>query len=233
MKKHIGTALIIIGIIIISIPLVGRHMANKKQKELMTDFLEQNTVAVEEAEYRSLRNTLEWGSYEENQAYIEVDNVDESNTTTEVEEGRLESGIPVAEQIKAKPDSVALLEIDKIDVSLPVAEGTDLETLKFALGHMTDSGKLGEIGNAVVAGHRSHSFGTYFNRLDEVEVGDIIKVTTGGVEYDYEVYETLIVEPDDLSVLRGSSKHKVITLITCHPLYTSTHRLIVHAVVKE
>jgi sortase A len=232
MKNHIGTILIIMGIIIIAIPLVGRYMANQKQKELMADFLEQNVAVVEPSDIEALSESLEWGSDESNQEDL-TESVTQIDVSAEVSDPSSPNNLEDAESIKAKPDTVALLEISKIDVKLPVAEGTDLATLKFALGHMPESAPLGTVGNAVVAGHRSHSFGTYFNRLDEVAIGDVIKVTKGGVSYNYEVNETLIVEPDDLSVLRGSSNHKVITLITCYPLYTSTHRLIVHGVIKE
>ncbi len=198
----------------------------------MAAFLEQNSVTIESEEYVGLTENLEWGgSQEENQGQIEtIESVTVEGVTYTESNNNLDDG----GNIKAKPDTVALMEIDKIDVKLPVAEGTELDILKFALGHMTETAPpLGAIGNSVVAGHRSHSFGTFFNRLDEVEIGDEIKVSVGGKTYIYEVYETLIVEPDDLSVLRGSSNHRVLTLITCHPMYTSTHRLIVHAVVRE
>ena len=232
MKKHIGTILIIMGIMIITVPLVGRYIANQRQEALMADFLEQSLALEDTDSYDDLSASLEWGVQEENQEDLtESLEVADALILEEAEEESDAEGNLVV--IKQRPKAVAILEIDKIDVKLPVAEGVDLATLKFALGHMPKTASLGSVGNAVVAGHRSHSFGTYFNRLDEVAIGDTIKVTTGGQTYTYEVYETRIVEPDDLSVLRGSSSHKVITLITCHPIYTSTHRLIVHGVIKQ
>lgn len=234
MRKHLGTLLIIVGVLVIAVPLVGRYMATKKQEALMADFLEQSTMTQATADYEGLTQALDWGAQEENQDELAES---EDSLTVNYEENTDEetdaTGLEESEAIKAKPKAIGIMDIEKIDVHLPIAEGADLATLKFALGHMPETASLGTIGNAVVAGHRSHSFGTFFNRLDEMEVGDEIKVTTGGVTYTYEVYETLIVEPDDLSVLRGSSQYRVLTLITCHPLYTSTHRLIVHAVVRE
>jgi sortase A len=234
LKKHIGTLLIIIGIVIITVPLVGRYIANQRQEALMADFLEQSLMIEDKDSYDDLSASLEWGVQEENQEDLSesIEVADPSALERDIDEGATEGNLEETAIIKQRPKAVAILEIDKIGIKLPVAEGVDLATLKFALGHMPKTAPLGSVGNAVVAGHRSHSFGTYFNRLDEVTVGDTIKVTTGGQTYTYEVYETLIVEPDDLSVLRGSSNHKVITLITCHPLYTSTHRLIVHGVIK-
>jgi len=237
MKKHFSTLLIIAGILIIAMPLTGRFIAARRQASLMESFLAQETTVdvIDEDRYEGLNDALEWGALEGNQAELAI-GLDGSLTRPDTLDVSLDNGddaLAASETIKSKPDAIATIKIDKIDVYLPVAEGVELATLKFALGHMPETAALGSVGNAVVAGHRSHSFGTYFNRLDEVAIGDEIVVQAGGSTYTYEVYETLIVEPDDLSVLRGSSDHQVLTLITCTPLYTSTHRLIVHAVVKD
>ena len=45
--------------------------------------------------------------------------------------------------IRQKPKAIGYMEIDKIDLKLPVAEGTDLATLKFSLGHMPGTAGLG------------------------------------------------------------------------------------------
>ena len=244
MKKHFGTILIIAGILIIAVPLAGRFIAARRQAELMDSFLEEleegaetSSEGVDSGDLSELSDVLNWGALEDNQTELAI-GIDEARATVDdleaIEDSADGTNLTDAERIKVKPEAVATMRINKIGVYLPVAEGADLATLKFSLGHMPETAPLGNIGNAVVAGHRSHSFGSFFNRLDEVEVGDTIEVQVkGGDSYTYEVYETLIVEPDDLSVLRNSSKHRVLTLITCTPLYTSTHRLIVHAVVRE
>lgn len=238
MKKHIGTFLILLGVVVIAVPLIGRYIATKRQEEMVAAFLEQNATISAGEEFTGLNDSLAWGAESGNQEVLtnSADSLASEPFTLESFERNDEEASDNTFDvggIKAKPDAIGLMEIDKIDVYLPVAEGVDLDTLKFALGHMPETAPLGSVGNAVVAGHRSHSFGTFFNRLDEVEVGDEIKVTAGGNTYTYEVYEILIVDPNDTSVLRQSSKYQVLTLITCHPLYTSTHRLIVHAVIKE
>lgn len=156
-----------------------------------------------------------------------IDNSNEDNNTNN------SNNLKKKPKIKQKPKAIAVISINKIDVKLPVANGLDLETLKYAIGYMPSSGKFGEIGNAVLAGHRSHTYGVFFNRLDELEIGDEIVIDTDNKEYVYTVYEKKIVEPDDVSVMRGSSKFKVITLITCDPIIGATHRLIIHGVIKE
>ncbi len=237
MRKHFSTFLIIAGILIIAVPLGGRFMASRRQAELMESFLGQAEAEEASENLDNLSEAFEWSIVEENQSELDI-GVDEARAMVDAFESgeapsESSSNLNSSEQIKQKPDAIGTIKIDKIGIYLPVAEGSDLATLKFSLGHMPDTADLGTIGNAVVAGHRSHSFGSFFNRLDEVEVGDTIEVKSSAGNYVYEVYETKIVEPNDLSVLRGSSNHRVLTLITCTPLYTSTHRIIVHAVVKE
>ena len=237
MRKHFSTFLILAGILIIAVPLVGRFMASQRQQALMESFLEQAEAEVSSESLEDLSQAFDWSVDEGNQSELDI-GIDEARAMVVAFESGEEvtedsSNLEDAEQIKQKPNAIGTIKIDKIGVYLPVAEGSDLATLKFSLGHMPETSDLGTIGNAVVAGHRSHSFGTFFNRLDEVVVGDTIEVKSSAGNFTYEVYETKIVEPDDLSVLRSSSNHRVLTLITCTPIYTSTHRLIVHAVVKE
>lgn len=121
------------------------------------------------------------------------------------------------------------MDIPKIDSSLPILEGTGKSQLRVGVGYMEGTSAIGEAGNAAFAAHRSHTYGRMFNRLDELENGDTITITLGDATYTYQVYEKLVVEPDDVSVLKSSKDKKVITLITCTPLITATHRLIIHA----
>jgi sortase A len=122
------------------------------------------------------------------------------------------------------------LYIDKFGLELKIVEGASEQNLEFFIGHLAGTSAIGEIGNTAIAGHRSYVFGNFFNRLDELEKDDEIKIEANGKTYIYKVYETLVVEPNDISVLKRSRTQSVLTLITCHPLYISSHRLIIHAV---
>ena len=130
----------------------------------------------------------------------------------------------------SKLEASGRIKISKIDVNIPILEGTSKANLKVGAGHVSGTSKIGDVGNAALAAHRSHTYGRMFNRLEELEVGDKIEVTTNEGTFDYTIYKIHVVEPDDISVLYRSKEDKVLTLITCTPLYTATHRLIVHAV---
>ena len=108
-------------------------------------------------------------------------------------------------------------------------EGTTSSVLKVGVGKLIGTSDFGEVGNTALSAHRSHSYGQNFNRLNEIQEGDLITITTMDAVYNYEVYNILVVKPSDVSVLKKSKTESILTLITCHPLYTATDRLIVQA----
>lgn len=129
--------------------------------------------------------------------------------------------------------TIAIIEIGKIDLKLPILEGATTKNMKVGAAHMTETAQLGEIGNAAVAAHRARTKGRLFNRLDEVEIGDKIDIRLRESTVVYRVTEIKIVEPTDLSVLNDKQNDAMLTLITCDPLVNPTHRLIVHAIKSE
>jgi sortase A len=132
-----------------------------------------------------------------------------------------------------RPTALGVVEIPKIKSRMPIYQGTSNAILNIGVGQIEGTTPIGEIGNTALAGHRSYTYGHQWNRLDEVERDDLITVTVGKAVYTYRVYKTHIVEPTDITVLYRSSKHKVLTLVTCHPIRPATHRLIVHALQIE
>lgn len=123
-------------------------------------------------------------------------------------------------------DCIGVLEISKIDLSLAINEGTDSPNLKYTLGHFIDTPMPWQDGNFSVAGHRGYARGQLLNRLNEVSSGDKIKVTTQSATFEYEVSNVDIVSPEDTHVL-NSGNEKTITIITCTPIYSGTHRLVI------
>ncbi|WP_236335896.1 class D sortase [Paenibacillus auburnensis] len=132
-------------------------------------------------------------------------------------------------EIKVGGKIIGIIQIDRIDLKLPVLEGATKSNMKHAAAHMKETAPLGEVGNAAIAAHRSRTTGRLFNRLNEVKIGDTISIKTSTEEYQYKVYDISVVEPTDVSVLNGDNMNKILTLITCDPLVNPTHRLIIHA----
>lgn len=120
-----------------------------------------------------------------------------------------------------------VLIIDKIDLSLPILNGVSAQNMSVGVARFSQSAQPGQAGNCAIAGHRNHAYGRMFNRLDEVEIKDTITIKTNDNEYTYIVTEKLFVAADETWVLNGSAAEKEITLITCHPLYHPTGRLVI------
>ena len=122
------------------------------------------------------------------------------------------------------------LSIEKIDLKMPVVEGVAEELLKTAAGHVPETAAIGDFGNAVIAGHRMYDYGVHFNRLGEMEIGDIIGYTSAdGESCLFEVFEITVIEPDDQIAFVQSMDESIITLYTCTPIREATHRLLVRA----
>jgi len=120
------------------------------------------------------------------------------------------------------------IEVPRLHVSAAVANGDDDGTLTVAIGHLPDTPFPWEAGNSALAGHRD----TFFRQLRNIRVGDDMRVATPYGDFTYQVSRTLIVTPDDLSVLEPTPE-PTLTLITCYPFSYVGHapkRFIVQAV---
>jgi sortase A len=122
------------------------------------------------------------------------------------------------------------ISVPSIDLKTKVLEGTSEDILRVAVGHLEGTGELGEIGgNYVILGHRSYITGKFFSRLDELNLGDPIILKSSNLEYRYKVIDKKIIRPNQLEVLNPIKGKSIITLITCHPRYSSKQRLVIIA----
>lgn len=123
--------------------------------------------------------------------------------------------------------AVAMLRIPAIGLDRVVVEGVSVADLRRGPGHYPDTPLPGEVGNAAIAGHRT-TYGAPFGRLDELDPGDAVVVTTLAGTYRYVVTGTEVVEPGRLSVL-DPTPEATLTLTTCHPRFSAAERLVVRA----
>jgi LPXTG-site transpeptidase (sortase) family protein len=103
-------------------------------------------------------------------------------------------------------------------------------------GWSATSAKLGEVGNTVISGHHNE-YGEVFARLVDVNAGDIILVYTRDWTYSYRVSNRMILPEADVPTAQrienarwiGRSTDERLTLVTCWPADSNTHRLILVA----
>jgi sortase A len=128
---------------------------------------------------------------------------------------------------------VARIQIPKIGVDSIVINGITREDLRKAPGHYPDTPMPGQVGNAAIAGHRT-TYGAPFGNLDQLALGDEIRVRTVEGSFTFRVYEQLVVEPSNLGVLDAdAARPATLTLTTCNPRYSASQRLVVKAELEQ
>lgn len=127
-------------------------------------------------------------------------------------------------------DPVTRIEIPKIGVNKIVVAGVDFKALEKGPGLFDGSPLPGQVGNVAIAGHRT-SYGAPFGRLNELTLGDKIILTRDKSTFTYIVSEKpFIVLPSQTEVVKTfDTKTSQLTLVTCHPKWTSAKRMIVKA----
>ena len=127
------------------------------------------------------------------------------------------------------------LSIPKLNIkNAKVAVGG--EDLSKTLVHYLPQSLPGEYGNVVIFGHSTlpqlynvKDYKTIFTYLPSVEKNDKIYVEINDVTYEYKVYDMVVVDPDQVSVLEQKTDASYLTLITCVPPGTWWKRLVVRA----
>lgn len=122
-----------------------------------------------------------------------------------------------------------LLEIKKINLLSPIVEGVSEENLKYSIAHFENSSLPDEEGNCVLGAH-NNVYGSIFENLNELEVGDIIELNYKNKVYKYKVFTKKVIEPTDFTLLE-KGEGKEITLVTC--TNRAKNRLVVKGILIE
>jgi sortase A len=126
---------------------------------------------------------------------------------------------------------LAVLEVPKIGLEVPVFDGTDDVTLNRGVGRIMGTARPGRGGNVGIAGHRDG----FFRGLKDVVVGDRIQLKLPARTETYQVDQIRIVKPTDVQVLEDRSV-PTLTLVTCYPFYfigNAPQRYIVRATTPD
>ncbi len=153
----------------------------------------------------------------------------EATTPPTTNAGTVTTGVVPPVTAPSRPTkALALIRIPTAGVSDIVVDGVSASALRQGPGHVRETPLPGRPGNSAIAGHRS-SYGAPFGDLDRVRKGDTVEVTTIEGQFVYTVTGVEIVEPTRTDVMATTSSKKTLTLITCHPRYSTDKRLIVFA----
>lgn len=126
-------------------------------------------------------------------------------------------------------DVMGVLEIPRIGQRLMIYYGTSDEVLSKGVGHMEGSSLPvgGESTHAVLAGHRGLPSARIFTDLDQLEEGDLFKITILDRTLAYRIDKIQVIGPDDIEEIDVVPGKDYVTLLTCTPYGVNTQRLLV------
>ena len=138
-------------------------------------------------------------------------------------------------------NAVGIIRIPRLGskYGFAIVEGVSTDDLKKGPGHYPGSAMPGGVGNFVISGHRT-TYLAPFNGLGDVVVGDAVVIETRDTYYTYRVTQTESVLPTDVGVVlpvpekpHAKPTQAIVTLTTCNPKYSASHRLIVHGLLES
>jgi sortase A len=138
--------------------------------------------------------------------------------------------LPVPAPLPADPNAdtpavvIGTLEIARIGLNAPLQEGITLPAINRGASHWPGTAMPGALGNVVIAGHRT-IYSKPFHRLDQLQPGDPVVMTTSAGRFTYAVRGVIIVPGEAVDIATQSPAHTA-TLFACHPPGSTRQRIV-------
>ena len=204
------------GLGIASYPFISNMVAQRHASQVVKDY-ETNVEEMDEEKIDAMKEAAK--KYNEQLSnVVSVDDENENNEQGESYADLLNIG-----------ESLGYITIPKINVNLPIYNGTSQDVLSKGVGHMEQSSYPlgGESTHCVLTGHRGLPSAVLFTDLDKLEIGDEFYLHVLDEILSYKVDQIKVVEPNesgDLEIIDGKD---YCTLVTCTPYAINSHRLLV------
>ena len=139
--------------------------------------------------------------------------------------------LPVPENPPANPYAAepeirhGTLAIPAIGLEQPFFEGVSLTAINRGPSHWPGTAMPGELGNVVIAGHRT-TYTRPFWDLQALQPGDeLIFTMNDGTRHVYALDQIQIVSPTDVHIVEQTHAHTA-TLFACHPRGSARQRIV-------
>lgn len=201
-KNKLSVIFLILGILIILYPFISKIINQNNLNSVISDYKEQ--IQKEDREEID-KQKQEYNNY--NKSLISNYKIDL------LEPGKL----------------LGYIEINKINVNLPIYEGTDDKTLLKGVGHLekTSLPTRNYDYHSVFVGHTGITSKKIFDDLPKLEIGDKFSVIILNDTFNFRIYNIKKVLPNQTKDLKIKEDKKIVTLVTCIPKYVNSHRLLI------
>ncbi len=123
----------------------------------------------------------------------------------------------------------AVVSAPAINMELPVYLGATEENMYMGAAHLSRTSLPigGESTNSVIAGHTGMVNAVMFDNIVKLNKGDDVYITNFWDTLSYKVIDTKIIEPKESNEILIEKGRDLVTLITCYPYGSNTHRYLV------
>ena len=221
---------LVIGLAIMLYPSIANYWNSFHQTRAIASYME-DVTAMDPADYEKLIADARAYNQDISEHGIKWILTDEEKVEYENQLNFMKTGI------------MGYIQIDKINVMLPLYHGVSESVLQTSIGHIEGTSlpvgcasfnpRSGEVedpnesNHIVLSGHRGLPSAKLFSNLDKLVEGDTFTITVLNETYTYEVDQIRIVLPEDLSNITLEKGKDYCTLVTCTPYGINTHRLLV------
>lgn len=226
LQKCCGITLVLFGITIIAYPFYSKYNSKQERNQLLNEVY----YRIEENKKNSISKVVNTPipsiDVFEKKAIIEVEEneaLEDAYSNLELEENETimkddleEEKNKTIKEVLSYQTLLGVIEIEKLNIEFPIVEGSERSNIAVSIGHMKNSASLGAKGNCVLAGHRGGIYGVFFRDVDQLQKGDKVKVTNmNGEIFYYKMYDSFLVEPDEMWVIDDIGQEYTLTLVTC------------------
>ena len=224
LQKLFINLIFIVGVLILLYPFVSRLISIKNQTNVISNY-DEKISNMEENEKKELKQKIK--KYNEN--------LYNTKTGCELGEQNLYNDCEIAEQkmdtanFYPKGEILSYITIPKININIPIYEGTSNFILEMGIGHLENTSfPTGGINtHSVLVGHSGIATKELFNSLDKLEKNDFFYIRNLDEFLKYKIINIEIVKPNEVDLLDIKENEDLVTLVTCTPKYINTHRLLV------
>lgn len=215
LKIRFAILMILTGLTIFSYPFVSNFLANRNATVAVQEY-EQSLTELEKEQIDAIKAAA--ASYND-----QLQSVLNKNAQGE---GEIHNSYIDLIQLGS---ALGYITIPKIDVNLPIYEGTGMDVLAHGIGHLTETSYPlgGEGTHSALSGHRGLAEAELFTNLDKLTLGDRFYLHILDEILAYQVDQVLVVEPHEIEALDVVEGEDLCTLVTCTPIGINSHRLLV------
>lgn len=121
------------------------------------------------------------------------------------------------------------VEVEKVNIRLPIYHGTDPAVLEIGAGHLSYSSLPvgGKNTHCVIVAHSGLPSAKMFDDLSKLKIGDHFTIHVLNKTLTYSIYEISTVKPAQIDAVTIREGQDLVTLMTCTPIGINNRRLLV------